>query len=75
MKTTAQKLGLAAILALLANTVVNSACTTQNNVMITFYGYPDNNPPGAATAYNCGGRNSKAGGTQQRHCSIDTSRY
>jgi hypothetical protein len=29
----------------------------------TFYGYPDNDPPGPATAYDCGGRNYVAGGT------------
>ncbi|MCJ1423712.1 hypothetical protein MMC29_001596 [Sticta canariensis] len=62
MKTTAQKLGLAAILTLLANTAVNAACSTRSGVTITFYGYPDNDPPGPATAYNCGGRNYQAGG-------------
>ena len=39
-----------------------SACTTQSSVEVTFYGYPDNSPPGAATAHNCGGRNYIAGG-------------
>jgi hypothetical protein len=29
---------------------------------ITFYGYPDNDPPGADTAHNCGGRNYIAAG-------------
>lgn len=29
----------------------------------TFYGAPDNDPPGPATAYSCGGRNYVAGGT------------
>lgn len=62
MKTTLQKLGLAAVLSLLANTAVNAACSTRSGVTITFYGYPDNDPPGPATAYNCGGRNYKAGG-------------
>jgi hypothetical protein len=39
------------------------SCSTQSGVEITFYGYPDNDPPGPATAYNCGGRNNVAGGT------------
>ena len=39
------------------------ACTTQSDVTVTFYGYPDNSPPGPGTAYNCGGRNNIAGGT------------
>jgi hypothetical protein len=28
----------------------------------TFYGFPDNSPPGPGTAYDCGGRNFVAGG-------------
>ncbi|PSS18798.1 hypothetical protein M430DRAFT_50789 [Amorphotheca resinae ATCC 22711] len=39
------------------------ACSTQSDVKVTFYGYPDNSPPGAGTAYNCGNRNYIAGGT------------
>lgn len=38
------------------------ACSTVSNVKITFYGWPDNSPPGAGTAYNCDGRNNIAGG-------------
>ncbi len=38
------------------------ACSTRSGVTHTFYGYPDNDPPGPATAYNCGGRNNVAGG-------------
>ena len=34
-----------------------------SGVKHTFYGYPDNDPPESATAYNCGGRNFVAGGT------------
>lgn len=50
-------------ISLLASTaVVNAACSTRSNVITTFYGYPDNDPPGPATAYNCGGRNNIAGG-------------
>jgi hypothetical protein len=39
------------------------ACSIVSGVTMTFYGYPDNSPPGAGTAYNCGGRNYVAGGT------------
>ena len=38
------------------------ACSITSGVHMTFYGYPDNDPPGPATAYNCGGRNYVAGG-------------
>lgn len=52
-----------AAISLLASTVVvDAACSTKSNVITTFYGYPDNDPPGPATAYNCGGRNNIAGG-------------
>ena len=36
---------------------------TISNVKHTFFGYLNNSPPGAAVAYNCGGRNYVAGGT------------
>lgn len=52
----------AAIFLLASTAVVNAACSTKSNVITTFYGYPDNDPPGPATAYNCGGRNNIAGG-------------
>ena len=42
---------------------LSSACSTVPNVQITFYGWPDNSPPGAGTAYNCAGRNYIAQGT------------
>jgi hypothetical protein len=38
------------------------SCQSVTNVIHTFYGYPDNDPAGAATAYDCG-RNYIAGGT------------
>lgn len=41
---------------------VAQACSTVSGVAVTFYGYPDNDPPGPATALNCGGRNYVAGG-------------
>jgi hypothetical protein len=40
------------------------ACSRQGSIELTFCGYPDNNPPSAQTAYNCGGRNHSAGGTR-----------
>ena len=39
------------------------ACSPMKNFKMTFYGYPDNSPPGAEVRYNCGGRNNKAAGT------------
>jgi hypothetical protein len=39
-----------------------AACTTESNFEVTFYGYPDNSPPGPGTAHDCGGRNYIAGG-------------
>ncbi|KAJ5398340.1 hypothetical protein N7509_006453 [Penicillium cosmopolitanum] len=42
---------------------VGTACSTPGNFIITFYGFPDNSPPGSGTAYNCGGRNYIAGGS------------
>lgn len=38
------------------------ACSTESDVEITFYGYPDNDPPSADIAYDCG-RGYTAGGT------------
>lgn len=40
-----------------------AACSREGSVEITFYGFPDNDPPSAQTAYNCGGRKNIAGGT------------
>lgn len=50
--------------ALLVASVLGAAqaCSTVSGVTMTFYGFPDNDPPGAATAFNCGGRNFLAGG-------------
>ncbi|KAJ6133669.1 hypothetical protein N7471_008884 [Penicillium samsonianum] len=42
---------------------LGAACSTPGNFIITFYGYPDNDPPGPGTAHNCGGRNYVAGGS------------
>ncbi|KAL8747999.1 MAG: hypothetical protein Q9190_000211 [Brigantiaea leucoxantha] len=55
------QLALTAFFSFFASRLAN-ACSTQSGVTITFYGYPDNTPPGPATAYNCGGRNNIAGG-------------
>jgi len=38
----------------------NQKCTPNSNVKLTFYGFPDNTPPGAKIAYSCG--RSLAGG-------------
>ncbi|KAI9703505.1 MAG: hypothetical protein M1820_005809 [Bogoriella megaspora] len=58
MKIAAQSLFFVSALATLS-----LACSVVDGVEITFYGFPDNDPPGAGTAYNCGGRNNIAGGT------------
>jgi len=42
-----------------------TACSTPGDFIVTFYGYPDNSPPGPGTAYNCGGRNYVAGGLEK----------
>ena len=49
---------------LLATSVLGqgSSCVVVDSVQHTFYGFPDNDPPGPATAYDCG-RNFTAGGT------------
>ncbi|KAK1763218.1 hypothetical protein QBC33DRAFT_573538 [Phialemonium atrogriseum] len=53
-----------AVLSVLMSTLgVTLGCSTTSGVQITFYGAPDNDPPGGATAHNCGGRNFIAGGT------------
>lgn len=38
------------------------ACSTKSNVKVTFFGYPDNDPPSGQIAYNCG-RGFTAGGS------------
>ncbi|KUI56530.1 hypothetical protein VP1G_03900 [Cytospora mali] len=37
-------------------------CSVVSGVKVTYYGAPDNDPPGDATAYDCGGRDYHAGG-------------
>lgn len=61
-----QVLGLGAALLSLSPSFA-SACSTKSGVTITFYGFPDNDPPGAGTAYNCGGRNNIAGGSSHTY--------
>jgi hypothetical protein len=51
------------LLALSTLTLTASACSKQGSTQITFYGFPDNDPPGPGTAFNCGGRNNVAGGS------------
>jgi hypothetical protein len=41
----------------------SSACSIPGNFIVTFYGYPDNSPPGPVTAHNCAGRDYVAGGS------------
>ncbi|KAK5994293.1 hypothetical protein PT974_04765 [Cladobotryum mycophilum] len=41
---------------------VSTACSTPGNYIVTFYGWPDNDPAGAGIAYDCG-RGYKAGGS------------
>ncbi|KAH9886777.1 hypothetical protein F4778DRAFT_786497 [Xylariomycetidae sp. FL2044] len=44
--------------------LTHAACSTVDNVHVTFYGSPDNDPPGSdVTAYDCLGRGYQAGGT------------
>lgn len=38
-----------------------TSCSTVSPVTLTFYGWPDNDPPSADIAYDCG-RGYKAGG-------------
>jgi len=38
-----------------------NACLVQSNVQMTFYGFPDNSPPGAGIAYDCGRGNTASG--------------
>lgn len=49
-----------AVLASLAASTL--ACSPAKNFQMTFYGYPDNSPPGPAVRFSCGGRGGKAGG-------------
>lgn len=39
----------------------SASCSTVSGATHTFYGWPDNDPPGNGTAYDCG-RNYQAGG-------------
>ncbi|KAL8669727.1 MAG: hypothetical protein Q9168_005696 [Polycauliona sp. 1 TL-2023] len=50
-----------ASLSLLIYPITAQSCSTQDNVLITFYGYPDNDPPGAGIGGQCG--RPLAGGT------------
>ncbi|OJJ84958.1 uncharacterized protein ASPGLDRAFT_147568 [Aspergillus glaucus CBS 516.65] len=42
-------------------TATPTSCSTVSQVTLTFYGWPDNDPPSAEIAYDCG-RGNKAGG-------------
>jgi hypothetical protein len=41
---------------------LGEACNVEHDFEVTFFGFPDNSPPGPGTAHNCGGRNHVAGG-------------
>lgn len=41
----------------------SGSCEAISDVAITFYGYPDNDPPSDETAYSCSSRGAHAGGT------------
>ncbi|KAL9093869.1 MAG: hypothetical protein Q9165_003792 [Trypethelium subeluteriae] len=41
----------------------NNTCQTVDAVQFTFFGWPDNSPPGAGKAYTCPGRGPSSGGT------------
>lgn len=54
----------AAISLAVGQPLVQAACSVVSGVQMTFYGSPDNDPPGSiATAHDCGGRNYQAGGS------------
>jgi hypothetical protein len=55
--------------ALAALAGLGSACSTPGGYEVTFYGYPDNSPPGPAIAHDCG-RGYTAGGMHKNLPSI-----
>jgi len=63
MRTTFQTTASALLSILALTTGVAAACSDISDVKMTFYGYPDNSPPGADTAYSCLSRDYTAGGT------------
>ncbi|KAE8373939.1 hypothetical protein BDV26DRAFT_270983 [Aspergillus bertholletiae] len=52
----------AGILATLVSAAASASCSVETGYEVTFYGYADNDPPGADIAYDCG-RGYTAGGT------------
>lgn len=56
-------MALVALIVSLVFATIAAGSTVINDVHHTFYGFPDNSPPGPATAYDCGyGRGYTAGG-------------
>lgn len=57
----------ASILALISHAA--AVCQQKPNVKLTFFGYPDNSPPGPATTHNCRGTSGDgvAGGKTNTH--------
>lgn len=70
MKATVVRSGILASLISAIAPLVAAQCSTQSDVEITFYGYPDNSPPGAAIAYDCG-RGYTAGGENNPRKAFD----
>jgi len=65
------RLPTAIALAYIIQTSSAASCEAKDNVRVTFYGWPDNSPPGPANAFDCGrGKPSDgepiAGGTYHR---------
>ncbi|RAL13394.1 uncharacterized protein BO97DRAFT_450076 [Aspergillus homomorphus CBS 101889] len=52
----------AGLLVTLVSAAAAASCSTESGFEVTFYGYPDNSPPGADISYDCG-RGYTAGGT------------
>lgn len=55
------KLHILALITIASMLGVAQACSTKSSVKVTFFGYPDNDPPSGQIAYNCG-RGFTAGG-------------
>lgn len=62
MKTQPIKTGiLASLISTTLSAPTKKTCSSLSPVSLTFYGYPDNDPPSADIAWDCG-RGYKAGG-------------
>lgn len=59
MKTTSV---IASLSSLVTFAYAQGQCSVVTGLTTTFYGFPDNSPPGAGTSYSCIGRGTTAGG-------------